>query len=317
MTLKEKLYQLYVTIDKLEKTGNSATLKYRYVEATEVNRAIRRELIALKVYAVINYDFYGAPYTIARAKEPGAPFSAILVKCFVDWHDLESSEVIKSSALGEGADTGDKAVYKAQTGALKYALKNAALAPDKADPEADPTLDEGADPNLPVDEMPDFQEAQHSAPRANTPKETPAAAPAPAPAKTIAPKKKTEPVGPPKAEIPAQAPAQPKPEAAPEPAADGEMPTEEQMTGYRQAFKRLGDDLSTEGKLKSSVKLPVERKLLVFLLNITGATEAKAITKAQWDNFFSRVEKAKATEGVGFVGLAKLVNKANGIEEKK
>ena len=95
------------------------------------------------------------------------------------------------------------------------------------------------------------------------------------------------------------------------------MPTEEQMTEYRRDFKRLGDDLSTEGKLKSSAKLPVERKLLVFLLSITGAAEAKAITKAQWDNFFERVAKAKATEGVGFIGLAKLVNKANGIEDKK
>jgi len=318
MTLKEKLYQLYITIDAIEKTGASATLKYRYVEATEVNRAVRRQLITLKVYAVINYDFYGAPYTIARAKEPGAPFSAILVKCFVDWHDLESGEIIKSSALGQGADTGDKAVYKAQTGALKYAIKNAALAPDKADPEADPTLDEGSDPSLPVDDMPDFQEAQHTAPRANTPKEKPA--PVPAPVKAAEPKKEAAKPAPAPAQ-PAAAPVQQKLEAprepGDEPTADGAMPTEDQMTGYRQAFKRLGDDLSTEGKLKSSAKLPVERKLLVFLLSITGAAEAKVITKAQWDNFFARVEAAKSNPEVSFIGLAKLVNKANGIEDKK
>ena len=93
------------------------------------------------------------------------------------------------------------------------------------------------------------------------------------------------------------------------------------MMGYRQAFKRLGDDLSTEGKLKSSAKLPVERKLLVFLLSITGATDAKKITRAQWDNFFSRATTvagpADARVPEGLIGLAKLVNKANGIEEKK
>lgn len=327
-TLKEKLYQLYVTIDAIEKTGDSSTLKYRYVEATEVNRAIRRQLIELRVYANINYDFYGSPFTIARAKEPSAPFSAIYLKCMVDWMDLDSTEIIRSSSLGGGADTGDKAVYKAQTGALKYALKNAALAPDKADPEADPTLDEGADPSASVDDMPDFHEAQHTAPRANVPKETPA--PAAAPAKKEAAKPA------PKAEIPASLPTQapvpaaaagvqPKTESASSAAATSTaateasdaMPTEDQMTGYRQAFKRLGDDLSTEGKLKSSTKLPIERKLLVFLLTITGAADAKTITKAQWDNFFTRVETAKSNPEVGFIGLAKLVNKASNVEEKK
>lgn len=338
MNLKEKLHQLYITIDAIEKTGDSSALKYRYVEATEVNRAIRRQLIALKVLAVINYDFYGNPFTIARAKEPSAPFSAIFLKCIVDWHDLESAEVIRSSALGGGADTGDKAVYKAQTGALKYALKNAALAPDKADPEADPTLDEGADPNISVDDMPDFHEAQHAAPRANTPKETPA----PVSAKVAPPKAETpttRPIVAPTSNSAPVAGGQSKKASAPsaaakniaaapvtsapvaESAVDGAMPTEEQMTGYRQAFKRLGDDLSTEGKLKSSVKLPVERKLLVFLLSITGATDAKKITRAQWDNFFSRATTvagpADARVPEGLIGLAKLVNKANGIENKK
>jgi hypothetical protein len=320
MNLIQKLITVYEDIDHVEKAGINKNQSYRYVRAADMVRAVRKALLRLDVYAELNFT-NERQYTIAREKAPNAPFSAVDVRCTIVFRDGESGETLTSSGLGTGADTGDKAIYKAQTGATKYALRNAFLVPDEADPEADPALDESADPSTSVDNMPDFHEAQHTAPRANTPKETPAAAPAPAPAKTIAPKKKTEPVGPPKAEIPAQAPAQPKPEAAPEPAADGEMPTEEQMTGYRQAFKRLGDDLSTEGKLKSSAKLPVERKLLVFLLSITGATDAKKITRAQWDNFFSRATTvagpADARVPEGLIGLAKLVNKANGIEEKK
>ena len=320
MNMIQKLITVYEDIDHVEKAGINKNQSYRYVRAADMVRAVRKALLRLGVYAELNFT-NERQYTIAREKAPNAPFSAVDVRCTIVFRDGESSETLTSSGLGTGADTGDKAIYKAQTGATKYALRNAFLVPDEADPEADPALDESADPSTSVDNMPDFHEAQHTAPRANTPKETPAAAPAPAPAKTVAPKKKTEPVGPPKAEIPAQAPAQPKPEAAPEPAVDGTMPTEEQMTGYRIAFKRLGDDLSAEGKLKSSAKLPVERKLLVFLLNITGATNGKTVTKAQWDNFFGRVATlagpADARIPEGLIGLAKLVNKANGIEEKK
>ena len=320
MNLAQKLITVYKTIEFIEKRGFNKSQSYKYMKASDIVTAVRRALLDQGVYAEINMFFDGPNYTIARAKDKDAPFSAVNTRCVAIFHDTDSNEILTASGLGTGADTGDKASYKSQTGAIKYMLRNAFLIPDEeGDPESDPKLDEGADPSVSVDNMPDFHEAQHTAPRANTPKETPAAAPAPAPApaKTVAPKKKTEPVGPPKAEIPAQAPAQPKPEAAPEPAVDGTMPTEGQMTGYRQAFKRLGDDLSTEGKLKSSAKLPVERKLLVFLLSITSATDAKKITRAQWDNFFSRVETAKSNPEVGFTGLAKLVNKANGIEEKK
>jgi hypothetical protein len=99
-------------------------------------------------------------------------------------------------------------------------------------------------------------------------------------------------------------------------AADDTLPTEEELTQYRKAFSTLGDDLTAKGKLKSSKGLPVNRKLLAFLLFITGAAEAKSITKAQWDDFFQRVDHVKGLED-GLVGLAKLVNKANGVEEKK
>ena len=88
------------------------------------------------------------------------------------------------------------------------------------------------------------------------------------------------------------------------------------MTTYRQNFTKLADSLTTEGKLKASKGLPVNRKLLVFLISITKATDAKNITKSAWDTFFTRVEAAKINPQVGLVGITKLVNKANGIEDK-
>ena len=95
------------------------------------------------------------------------------------------------------------------------------------------------------------------------------------------------------------------------------LPTEEQLVTYRAKFKTLGDDLAAKGKLTASRSLPVNRKVHVFLLSITKAPDAKQISKNQWDNFFERVDAATANPEVGLVGLATLVNKANGIEPKQ
>ena len=94
------------------------------------------------------------------------------------------------------------------------------------------------------------------------------------------------------------------------------LPTEAELSEFRKKFAALGDELTTNGKLKASKGMPVNRKLVVFLLSITKAESAKVLTKSQWEDFFKRAEAAKALEN-GLVGLAKLVNKANGIEETK
>lgn len=180
--------------------------------------------------------------------------------------------------------------------------------------------------NSSTTEIPDFQDAQrgparseYSAPRttaAQNPKlgtERPAAAPAPQAEPTLPPPPPDVPV-----EKQNQGPAvAPEHGDAWEGSEDTTLPTEAELGTYRAAFSKLGDDLSTTGKLKSSKGLPINRKLLVFLLSITKAADAKNISKAQWDNFFSRVESAKANAEVGLIGLTKLVNKANGLEEKK
>jgi hypothetical protein len=327
MTLREKLIQVYEEIDHIEKLGTNSKQNYSYVRAADMVRAVRKTLLKLKVYAEINM-VNERQYTIARAKDVNAPFNAVDVRCTIVFHDAESEEMLTSSGLGTGADTGDKAIYKAQTGAIKYALRNSFLVPDEADPEADPVVDGAPEPEgYSPAEPPDFQDARHAAPRA------PAAAAAPAqrvlettdvPLGPAQPENAPASAGPSQpvpstgtqqssGAAPAAAPSQMKNAQA---AADDTLPTEEELTQYRKAFSTLGDDLTAKGKLKSSKGLPVNRKLLAFLLFITGAAEAKSITKAQWDDFFQRVDHVKGLED-GLVGLAKLVNKANGVEEKK
>lgn len=335
MTLFEKLHAVYEAVDRIEKRGQNSKQNYSYIKASDVTREIRKQLAAQRVYAEINFDFYGEPFNVARDKSPNAPFSTVMVKCSVVFHDLDSIDTATGSGLGTGTDQGDKHAYKAQTGALKYALKNAFLVPDEADPEADETID-GGDQTY-SQEPPDFQEAQHAAPRPapaqksekvdGTPISSPkapqqAAKPVQAASATAAVCSPAPVSGVPAAV--AQSTTEAAPVAAPEhgdayegPDDNGALPTEEDLKTYRANFTKLGDDLTTAGKLKSSRNLPVNRKVLVFLMKIAGVDDAKKITKVGWDNFFARVEAAKSNPEVGLVGLGKLINKTNGIEDKK
>ncbi len=322
LNLRQKLIQIYEELDHVDKAGDNKKQGYKFVRAADVMRPIRKALAKLGVYAETNYDLLGT-YDIKT--NSGGTMHTATVRARIRLLDADSDEVIFISGLGDGADGGDKGIFKAQTGATKNALRNGTLLPDEADPEADETVDEkvAGTSDLGQDEQPDFQEARHVAPKpaatqkAKAEKERPAAAPA---AKAEAPQ--FDAGGPPNVQS-TQSPVggDAAPNAGREPGDDDDdenaerPPTEEELTGYRAQFSKLGDELSTDGKLKSSKGLPINRKLLIFLLNVTQADDAKNITVAQWEDFFIRVAKVKGLED-GLVGLAKLVNKANGVEEK-
>jgi len=324
MTLVQKLIQVYEKIDHVEKTGHNDKQNYDFLRAADMVRAVRKALLELGVYVETNF-VNERQYTIARAKEPSAPFAAVDVRCIMTFHDSESGETLTASGLGTGADTGDKAVYKAQTGATKYALKSAFLIPDEADPEADETVDEGSQTSRGVvqDDEPSFMDAQRGGAAPIPTLKPKAAAARPTQAPEASKPAITEPTSTTSAASVAPA-ATPSTTVAVSPAEQvsgrepgDDMPTEEEMAEIRKKFRALGDDLAdpNKGNMKTSKGLPVNRKVHVFLLQITKAPVAEKITKAQWDNFYARVDAAIQLEN-GWKGLAKLVNKANGIETK-
>ena len=317
LNLRQKLVEVYKRVDHVEKAGYNEKQRYGFVRAADVLRAIRNAFADLGIYAETNYDLLGV-YDIKT--NSGGVMHTATVKATIKLYDTESDETKTISGLGDGADGGDKGVYKAMTGATKNALRNGTLLPDEADPEADESVDNATSGQYRAqNDPPDFQDARHAAPNPlPTPRAQKPAERAPAPQEAPLPS--------PPPPVPAVEPvygldaATVQATTAPEhgdawEGPDSPMPTEEELTAYRTKFKNLGDDLSANGKLTASKGLPITRKLLVFLLHITKATDATIITKAQWEDFFDRVERAKALE-TGLVGLGKLVNKINGIEKK-
>ncbi len=137
-TLVQKLAEIVAEIDNVDKRGRNDFQKYAYVKAADVAWIVRKALSARNIYLVVdvietrNYEI--------PAKE--GHMQAVDIKMEFSFHDGDSDcPPIVLHSFGTGTDKGDKAVYKAMTGALKYGLRHAFLIPDESDPEADTSVD--------------------------------------------------------------------------------------------------------------------------------------------------------------------------------
>jgi ERF superfamily len=134
-----KLAEIVKQIDHVEKSGRNEFHRYNYVKAADVAWAVRKALSEQNIYLVsdvIEVRNYEIP-----AKD--GHMQAVDVKMEFSFFDGDcpSTQPVVLHAWGTGTDKGDKAVYKAQTGALKYGLRHAFLIPDESDPEADTATD--------------------------------------------------------------------------------------------------------------------------------------------------------------------------------
>jgi hypothetical protein len=131
-TLAGKLSEIMGEIGYITKGGTNSAQGYKYVMASQVADAIREKLSA-KGIAIL-------PGDIEKLSESTSASGKQVILTFkYSWHlvDGESGEKHTIYSLGSGADSGDKHVYKATTGALKYALLTTFLIPTGDDPEND------------------------------------------------------------------------------------------------------------------------------------------------------------------------------------
>lgn len=139
LNLLQKLAEVVAEIDNVEKRGRNEFQKYAYVKAADVAWLVRKALSSRNVYLVadvVEVRNYEIP-----ARE--GVMQAVDIKMQFSFFDGDAPEVppIVLHSYGTGTDKGDKAVYKAMTGALKYGLRHAFLIPDESDPEADVETD--------------------------------------------------------------------------------------------------------------------------------------------------------------------------------
>lgn len=127
-----KLVEVMASVDRVAKNGNNASQGYKYAQAADVYDAVRAELARRFVLLVPRLD-----KVEFQAIKTNNDKSMTLCSWFgaFDFTDAETGEVVTVKAFGQGSDSGDKAGYKAITGATKSIIVQMFLIPTGDDPE--------------------------------------------------------------------------------------------------------------------------------------------------------------------------------------
>lgn len=142
-SLIAKLAEACNAVGGVEKKGRNEFQRYAYVKAADVAKAIRHELFQRGILVLIDEKEWGKIADIPT--NSGNTIALMQLRAEVTFQD-EAAKLGPISAFATAMDSGDKAIYKAKTGLLKYALRGLGLIPDeKDDPEFDESVDEQTD----------------------------------------------------------------------------------------------------------------------------------------------------------------------------
>lgn len=129
LALHKKIAEISAAISHVEKKGRNDFHKYDYAQAADVYAAVRDEFSARGVTVV-------PAITSCDIRENGKN-KMVSVAMEITLTDSESGEQMVVPWHGVGEDAGDKAIYKALTGSLKYFYIQLLSLPTGDDPEDD------------------------------------------------------------------------------------------------------------------------------------------------------------------------------------
>jgi hypothetical protein len=131
LNLRQKLAEVRRRIGYIQKRGHNERFNYSYVTAADIAGSVGDILSELGVVVIPSLE----NITYESAASRGETTRMARVVMAYTFADVDSGEEIVAKVAGQGLDTGDKAPYKAMTGALKYALLQSFLLATGDDPE--------------------------------------------------------------------------------------------------------------------------------------------------------------------------------------
>ena len=138
-SLAGKLVNIMGACSHVQKNGLNEFHKYSYVQASDVMAALNKACVDQGVACIPRFTKTDEAQKTQRS---GQVATLVTVTAEVYLIDSTTGASLVVKALGTGEDAGDKAVAKAQTMAIKYALMSLCLISSGDDPEGDSTTDE-------------------------------------------------------------------------------------------------------------------------------------------------------------------------------
>lgn len=120
----EAIHEIYKEVGYVQKSGKvSVGAGYRYAGEADLIAALRPAMNQNKVVVSVNEIERDVARTIVKKQNGESVVTSVSVRAKVRFTHAPSGTHIDVMAIGEGNDNGDKASYKAMTGAFKYALR--------------------------------------------------------------------------------------------------------------------------------------------------------------------------------------------------
>ena len=130
-TLYAKLARITGAVSKVPKSGYNAFHKYKYVTESDLVEALSGLLAAENVALLVSWSMC----TTRDPEAKGGPVTTLEGTATFCCGDTGATHAV--GIVGTGQDKGDKGVYKAATGAVKYLLMKCFLVDTGDDPERD------------------------------------------------------------------------------------------------------------------------------------------------------------------------------------
>lgn len=131
-SLVRKLANVMGAVERVPKTGRNKFHNYDYATESDITSAVREAMADQGVMMIPTVE--EIEWTVVET-QGGKKEKLATVKWLFTLLDADSDSRIEFRNVGQGQDSGDKAFYKAATGAVKYALLKLFLIPTGDDPE--------------------------------------------------------------------------------------------------------------------------------------------------------------------------------------
>lgn len=131
-----KLALIRDEFEPLKKDGRNEKQNYSFLSDKQITQKVAELFEKNKVVVTHNSDVIA---TTEYQTATGSKMFLKTVRIDYTFHDVDSGESLSGNVIGEGADTGDKGVYKAITGAFKYLYVKTFNIPTEDDPENERT----------------------------------------------------------------------------------------------------------------------------------------------------------------------------------